>query len=156
MTQTKSIASYYEKDHDRLDGLFKTFQSTKRTDFQKAKEAFVQFKFGLQRHIIWEEDILFPSFEQKTGMRDGGPTAVMRMEHREIRDALETIHAKVAGNDPNSDEAEQRLVAVLTQHNIKEEEILYPAVDRLLTDQEKEAVFRRMEDVPPERYEQCC
>ncbi|MBI2082180.1 MAG: hemerythrin domain-containing protein [Deltaproteobacteria bacterium] len=151
-----SITDYYAKDHDRLDGLFKTFQSTKRTDFGRAKVAFVEFKFGLQRHIIWEEDILFPFFEQKTGMRDGSPTAVMRMEHREIRDALESIHAKVAKKDPNSDESEERLVTVLTQHNVKEEEILYPAIDRLLTDQEKETVFKRMEDIPPERYETCC
>lgn len=151
-----TVTAYYAKDHDRLDGLFKTFQSTKRTDFPKAKEAFVRFKFGLQRHIVWEEDILFPFFEQKTGMKEGGPTAMMRMEHREIRDALESIHRKVAEKDPGSDEAEERLVTVLTQHNVKEEEILYPAIDRLLTEEEKETVFKRMEDVPPERYETCC
>ncbi|MBI2981981.1 MAG: hemerythrin domain-containing protein [Deltaproteobacteria bacterium] len=155
MSQT--IMEYYARDHDRLDGLFKTFQSTKQTSFQKAREAFVEFKFGLQRHIIWEEDILFPLFEKKTGMgKAAGPTAVMRTEHREIRDALEGIHSKVAKKDPDSGEAEQRLVTVLTQHNLKEEEILYPAIDRFLTETERQTVFKRMEEIPPERYETCC
>ena len=64
----------YEQDHDRLDELFKTFQQLKRSDFPKAKEAFKEFKFGLQRHIVWEEDLLFPLWEKKTGMSEGGPT----------------------------------------------------------------------------------
>ena len=26
-----------------------------------------EFKIGLQRHIVWEESVLFPRFEHKTG-----------------------------------------------------------------------------------------
>ena len=81
----QSVSIYYGQDHDRLDDLFTKHQQLKRTDFAKAKEYFKEFKFGLQRHIVWEEDILFPLFEEKTGMRGGGPTAVMRMEHRIIK-----------------------------------------------------------------------
>jgi hypothetical protein len=43
------ISVTFEQDHDRLDALFTTFQEQKRKDFAKAKEAFVAFKFGLQR-----------------------------------------------------------------------------------------------------------
>lgn len=150
------ITAYYAKDHDRLDGLFRAFQELKRRDFPKAKEAFVQFLFGLKRHIIWEEDILFPLFEKKTGMSEGGPTAVMRAEHVMIKKELEVIHDKVAEGSPETDEAEKKLVSVLTLHNEKEESILYPAIDRLVTDAEAAQIFKRMEDIPPERYETCC
>lgn len=151
-----TIFTYYEADHDRLDRLFKTFQSLKRSDFPKAKEAFIDFKFGLQRHIVWEEETLFPAFEEKTGMRDAGPTAVMRMEHRQIRDALEVIHQKVKNQNPDSDGDEAALLSILFQHNMKEENILYPAIDRLLSAEEVKEVFRKMENVPPERYAACC
>jgi|SRR3989338_582496 len=151
-----SITSYYEKDHDRLDGLFKAYQTLKRTDFDKAKPNFRDFKFGLQRHIIWEEEILFPLFEEKTGMRNGGPTEVMRMEHREIGAILEAIHEKVKARDPESDSDEQKLLTVLGNHNMKEENILYPAIDRSINDNERKAVFKKMEELPPERYAQCC
>ena len=126
MTQT--VSGYYGKDHDRLDDLFKNFQTLKRSDFAKAKENFRDFKFGLQRHIVWEEQVLFPVFEKKTGMRLG-PTEVMRKEHRLIGAFLEAIHQKVKVRDPNTDTEEANLLEVLGQHNRKEELILYPAID---------------------------
>lgn len=155
MTQT-IITSYYEADHDRLDKLFKTFQRLKKSDFQKAKEAFVDFKLGLQRHIVWEEEILFLAFEEKTGLRDAGPTAVMRMEHRQIDVALEAIHRKVKEGNTESDAEEAALLAVLSEHNHKEENILYPAIENLLSAEEIEEVFRKMEAIPSERCVHCC
>lgn len=152
---TESIKKYFEEDHDRLEGLFKNFQSLKRSDFQKAKEFFKEFKNGLQRHIVWEEDILFPLFEQKTGMTMG-PTEVMRMEHRQIRDHLEAIHKKVHDQDPESDQEEESLLSVLSLHNQKEESILYPAIDQLADDADRASVFEAMKNIPAERYESCC
>jgi regulator of cell morphogenesis and NO signaling len=151
-----SISQYYEVDHDRLDDLFKNFQSLKRSEFLRAKEFFVAFKFGLQRHIIWEEEILFPLFEEKTGIHSGGPTEVMRREHRQIGEHLEAIHKKVQAADPNSDEEEKMLLAVLSVHNMKEENILYPAIDRAATTLDKEAIFRDMKNVQEDRYSTCC
>jgi regulator of cell morphogenesis and NO signaling len=150
------IPSFYETDHDRLDGLFREYQYFKRTDYAKAKECFRQFKFGLQRHIIWEEEILFPLFEQKTGMTEGGPTSVMRLEHRHIEKYFEAIHKKVKTRDPNTEEEEQQLLDTLTMHHLKEERILYPAIERLVNDEERAEVFAAMESIPPERYSSCC
>jgi len=73
----------------------------------------------------WEEEILFPLFEKKTGMQFG-PTYVMRNEHKEIAAHLESIHKKVQKADPSSDREEQKLLEVLGAHNQKEEAILYP------------------------------
>jgi iron-sulfur cluster repair protein YtfE (RIC family) len=152
----QTVSTYYEHDHDRLDGLFKNFQELKRTDFPKAKEYFREFMFGLQRHIIWEEEILFPLFDQKTGMYNSGPTEVMRQEHRLIRKYLEAIHDKVKARDPESDYHEQMLLNTLFMHNQKEEYILYPAIDRSLGDKERESIFTSMQNVPEERYAHCC
>ena len=109
MSEQKTITEFYEQDHDRLDELFKIFQQLKRSDLAKAKEAFKEFKFGLQRHIVWEEDQLFPLWEEKTGMSEGGPTFVMRAEHRQIGQQLEAVHDKVAEQNPDSDQEEQAL-----------------------------------------------
>ena len=97
MSEQKTITAFFEQDHDRLDELFKTFQQLKRSDFAKAKEAFKEFKVGLQRHIVWEEDLLFPLWEKKTGRSEEGPTVVMRAEHRQIGQQLEAIHTQSGG-----------------------------------------------------------
>lgn len=151
----KTVMGFMGEDHDRLDGIFREFKSAKNTDKNKAKSLFHEFKIGLQRHIVWEEDILFPLFENKTGMRDTGPTAVMRMEHKKIRDFLEKMHHSLVKNIESKD-FEEGLIEVLTEHNNKEESILYPWIDDFAGEEEKEDAFAKMENLPPEKYNKCC
>ena len=155
MTQS-NVHEYFQKDHKRLDELFKSFQELKHSDPIKAKEAFKEFKFGLQRHIVWEEDVLFPAWEHGSGFPEGGPTHVMRLEHRQIGECLEALHAKVQECDPRSDTEEQQLLRLLGAHNLKEERILYPAIEALLEDEEQASLFKAMEAIPRERYETGC
>ena len=156
MSEQKSITAFFEQDHDRLDELFKAFQQLKRSDFPKAKDAFKGFKFGLQRHIVWEEDLLFSLWEKKTGMTESGPTPAMRNEHRQIGQQLEAIHRKVTDQNPDSDQEEQALLDLLGSHNRKEERALYPAIDQVTSAEERETVFRDMKNIPEDRYKLCC
>lgn len=151
----KTVLHFMGEDHDRLDNIFKEFKSIKNIEKGEAKKLFHQFKIGLQKHIVWEEEILFPLFEDKTGMRDTGPTAVMRMEHRTIKDFLEKIHENLGKNIPTND-LEEGLIEVLTEHNNKEENILYPWIDNSVSEEEKEEVFTKMANLPPEKYNRCC
>ena len=152
----KPITDFMEQDHDRLDGLFKDFQSAKAGDVEKAKRSFSEFKRGLQRHIVWEEEFLFPRFEERTGMGDGGPTTVMRLEHRRIKELLEGIHDQVAVGSAGTGEYEHELKDVLLVHNTKEEAVLYPAIDRCLSEREAAEMIETMKALPAERYAQCC
>jgi regulator of cell morphogenesis and NO signaling len=157
MIKTESgIREAFAADHDRLDGLFESYRQARRTNSDRAREFFKEFKFGLQRHIVWEEQVLFPLFEEKTGMLHAGPTEVMRQEHRLIGMYLEAVHNKVRNRDPNSDNEVYALQSALALHNQKEENILYPTLDRLLSDEEKRGAFAAMERVPEEAYRVCC
>jgi regulator of cell morphogenesis and NO signaling len=152
----QTVTVFYEKDHDRLDELFKTFQTSKRVDFAKAKEAFKEFKVGLQRHIVWEEELLFPVWEEKTGMIEDGPTPVMRFEHSQIKQLLDAIHEKVEGQNLDTDQDEHALVNLLSSHNRKEERALYPAIDNVISAEEREKIFGNMNSIPEDRYNSCC
>lgn len=156
MGEQATITAFYAEDHDRLDALFKTFQTSKRSDFAKAKEAFKEFKVGLQRHIVWEEELLFPMWEEKTGMVEDGPTPVMRFEHEQIRQLLEAIHQKVEEQSLDTDQNEQALVNLLSSHNRKEERALYPAIDNVTNAEERTTVFSNMNSIPEDRYNSCC
>lgn len=156
MSEPETISAFFEQDHDRLDALFQSFQVLKRHNFPKATEAFKEFKFGLQRHIVWEEELLFPLWEEKTGMSEGGPTFVMRNEHRQIGEQIEAIHRKVAEQNPDSDHEEQALLNILTSHNLKEERVLYPSIDQVTTEDERKTLFQNMKEIPEERYSMCC
>ena len=156
MSEQRTITAFYEADHDRLDELFKTFQTLKRSDFAKAKEVFKEFKVGLQRHIVWEEELLFPMWEEKTGMIEDGPTPMMRHEHSQIKQWLGAIHQKIEGQNLDTDQDEQTLVNLLSSHNRKEERALYPAIDNVISAEEREKVFSDMNSIPEDRYNACC
>ncbi|MEO8585774.1 MAG: hemerythrin domain-containing protein, partial [Acidobacteriota bacterium] len=66
--------------------------------------------------------------------RHAGPTAVMRAEHIEIRAAVQMLRAAI--DDPSADTVRlrERLHATLGPHSVKEERILYPMIDRVLSE----------------------
>ncbi len=136
------ITTFFSEDHDRLDGVFVRFQNCKDSDPAAAATLLAAFTSGLLRHIDWEEQILFPLFEARTGS-SMGPTQVMRFEHGQIKSLLESIGQKL-GPEQDTRTDEQMLLRVLGEHNMKEEQILYPAIDNQLTAPEVVGVFDRI------------
>jgi regulator of cell morphogenesis and NO signaling len=150
-----SISDYFENDHDRLDILFRDYLKLKSLHFAKAKENFVAFKHGLERHIAWEKDVLFPLFQKKTGIIEG-PIVVLEEEHRQILRILERINLKVQRNDASSNRLEHDLIVILGHHNVKEENVLYPVLDHLLTVDEKTDLFLKFQNIPINTNDVCC
>jgi iron-sulfur cluster repair protein YtfE (RIC family) len=131
-TPLASVTQLLGADHRRLDALL---ADAKRLlgagDLPGAAARFGAFRSGLERHIVAEEEILFPAFGSLTGLSGAGPVQVMRAEHAEIRRLLADVASTLgsdAGERPTSELA--ALTALLYAHNGKEERILYPATDR--------------------------
>jgi hypothetical protein len=122
-------------DHDRLDAFEQgAFAARALGDLEAARALFERFARGLFRHIGFEEDLLFPALESAAGFPPhAGPTAVMRAEHVEIRAAVQLLRDAIG--DPSADPTplRQRLHGALGPHNEKEERILYPMADRVLS-----------------------
>jgi iron-sulfur cluster repair protein YtfE (RIC family) len=91
--------------------------------------------------------MLFPAFEQASG-NTMGPTRVMRLEHRQMRETLAEMDGALASGDLEDflGQAETLLI-LMQQHNIKEEQILYPMCDRFLGGA-VESVLQAMRDLP--------
>jgi hemerythrin-like domain-containing protein len=85
-------------------------------------------------------------------MAEGGPTQIMRSEHKMIRACMEEIHRKVDTQDPESDADEQRLLELLKAHNMKEERILYPSMDQVISDEDRAKLYRAMKEMSKDRY----
>jgi uncharacterized protein (DUF2249 family)/hemerythrin-like domain-containing protein len=135
-------------DHDRLEELeAAAFAARGRGEYAEAASLFSQFAFGLRRHIGFEDGLLFPEFEQRSGISPNeGPTAVLRAEHRRIEGFLSEIEQRMG--DPAADLSELRadLERVLSDHNVKEEMVLYPGTDRLMSDGERDELVRHIQE----------
>jgi iron-sulfur cluster repair protein YtfE (RIC family) len=141
-----TITSYLSWDHQRLDRtLAEARADVHDAHMAEARQALDEYARGMERHMRVEEDLVFPVFEARSGMA-GGPTAVMRDEHRSIRRALAMMRDGLDRNDAEGFRAGARfLQTVLPEHKAKEEHILFPTTDRLLTADERARLTRRLE-----------
>jgi len=81
-----------------------------------------------------EEQVLFPAFEQASGI-SGGPTRVMREEHQQMLAMLDEIASAIAARNAEDFRALAQLFeGLLTAHSTKEERVLYPLCDEALPD----------------------
>jgi len=131
-----SIRDLLTNDHRHCDELF---VAVERAVGDKAWAAaatdFAAFKAAMLQHFTAEESLLFPAFEAHTGMTMG-PTQVMRSEHAQMRELL--AGAAVAIDAHDADEylgCAETLLIMMQQHNMKEENVLYPMCEQRLASQ---------------------
>ena len=142
-----TISEFLVPDHKNCDKLFADAESAVSLgEWDKAAMIFNDFRAALLHHFDMEEVVMFPAFEESTGMKHG-PTEVMRAEHRQMivllnlmPDAL--LHKKMNAYLGDAD----TLLILMQQHNIKEEQMLYQMADQVLS-KESEALVERMRAV---------
>jgi len=143
----RSVTQFLGSDHARLDALFELVERhAAQGDFADAVARFSELRCGLERHMAMEEQVLFPTFEERTGI-ESGPTEVMRLEHAEIAKLLDEIGVALAEEDTGAFVgAAGELKELLGTHNMKEERVLYPMTDRSFQDlRSRDDLVRRMQ-----------
>ena len=137
--------SYLAADHDRLGGMLADVcREMEAGRPETAAERYAAFDSALTRHIRIEEELVFPFFEMRSGL-SGGPTTVMREEHRTIQHALGLIREALAARDERAFRAGMSALGdVLPEHREREERILYPMTDRMLSASERDIFVQRL------------
>ena len=143
-----TIVEFLSNEHRCCDESFAaTEEAAQTSDLLRCRTDFRQFQAAMEHHFEKEEAMLFPAFEQASG-NTMGPTRVMRLEHRQMRETLAEMDGALASGDLEDflGQAETLLI-LMQQHNIKEEQILYPMCDRFLGGA-VESVLQAMRDLP--------
>ncbi|UUZ85028.1 hemerythrin domain-containing protein [Paenibacillus sp. P26] len=103
----------------------------------------------LESHSEREEGDLFPLMSRYIG-RETGPIAVMEYEHDQAKIRLQMFQdlARQAEDNAAEDRAKELAAyalqahAILTEHFMKEENVLFPMAERILTPADKEQLAR--------------
>ena len=134
-------------DHARLDALeAAAFEARARGALVQAREIFTDFAHGLRRHIDFEEQLLFPEFDTRCHLEgENGPSAVMRAEHRAITALLCVMEREIDDPEAPIELSRAELRRIQRDHDLKEEQILYPALDRMLDGAEGDAMVGRIQ-----------
>ena len=119
--------------HHHCDSLFVAAEEfVGHGDWAAAAPAFEHFDRQMKAHFEAEEGLLFPAFEAATGMSTG-PTEMMRYEHEQMRVLLSQLAEACEAHDSGTyTGVAETLLMLMQQHNMKEENILYPMCDQAL------------------------
>lgn len=145
----ESFNRFMGDDHRACDDLFVDAENAAHAgDWGSCRSAWTRFSAALLHHFTMEETVLFPAFERATGMARG-PTEVMRQEHAQMRELLVRLEQALSAEDSaaflgNS----ETLLVLMQQHNLKEENVLYPMADRVLAG-ERDALLETMRETSP-------
>lgn len=129
-----TITTPLRQHHQHCDELFSLAeQGAAAGDWEPGRSSLAGFIEEMECHFHCEEDMLFPAFEAATGMTQG-PTQVMRMEHRQMRGLMAQMQQAWTERDSDAFAgAAETLLILMQQHNMKEENILYPMCDQHVT-----------------------
>ena len=145
-----SLQQFMGGDHRHCDDLFYAAEEAARAgDADACRAAFASFDRSVRQHLDVEEQLLFPRFEDATGMRMG-PTVVMRGEHDEFRELLLQMQQQLDQDDlqgflGNAD----TFLILMQQHNLKEENVLYPMMDQALAAQREQLINELQHTLEP-------
>lgn len=128
-----TIKEFLSTDHSRCDEIFAQMEEKAGESLSSARALCLEFKEATERHFQMEEKVMFLEFETKTGMTEG-PTAMMRHEHIQMRNLLQQmLEAIDANNKDRFFGLSETLMILLQQHNMKEEQMLYPMAQQHLS-----------------------
>jgi len=136
------IKEFMTQDHRDCDEIFVQMEDAVASKSDEALSKFEAFQDALTNHFKMEEMVLFPMFEQKTGMSEG-PTQVMVMEHEQMRELLSKMEDAVESNETTKFFGlSETLMILMQQHNMKEEQMLYTMIQQHLGDDADHIISR--------------
>jgi hemerythrin-like domain-containing protein len=142
----ETVTGYLCWDHARLAGLLERVKREVDAGRMKdARELYRDYDAGISRHVRVEHELLYPLFEARSGI-SSGPTVTLRQEHEQVQRAIRMMREGLAALDASAFRAGVRyLEETLPPHNSKEEHVLYPTMDTLLSDKERRALSDRLQ-----------
>ena len=125
-----TISSFLTKDHRACDEEFANLENAVASDnWEESAIKLNKFITDLLHHFDMEEKVMFPTFEEVTGMTQG-PTMIMRMEHDQMRQLLNALQEDLDKKNKNHFfGVSESLMMLMQQHNMKEEQMLYAMAD---------------------------
>jgi len=144
--QMSTLSTFMSSGHKTCDEAFAIAEEAALGgNWHQASDAFNAFHNDMAQHFRMEEEILFPALISSGG--PSGPVSIMLMEHAQMNELIEQMADSVAGQDAEEyGGLSETLLIVMQQHNLKEEQILYPIADRILAWQMDE-LFTRLKAV---------
>ena len=142
------LSTFMKEDHRACDNKFADMENAIADDnWAEGKQLFEKFGGDLLHHFNIEEEVMFPAFEARSASAHCNPTPVMIMEHEQMRQLVDSMEEAVEIKDKDKFFGlSETLMMTMQQHNMKEEQMMYPMIDEAM-DAESEMLLDSMKEL---------
>lgn len=138
----RTITGVFRKDHEEVRGLLAALDFS---TFEAALAGAEAFARRLERHMVWEEEVLFPAVGRAEPALAREDLPDLRAEHGRLRWLSAQILALLRERSPLAEARAGELRDFLAEHSAKEDALVYTAGDRALTPAETGKVLAVVE-----------
>ena len=144
--------------HLQLDQLFLQHQrALLRLDLDRAELLLIEYQTQLLAHIRDEETLMLPLYSERVTPPVGGAADIFAGEHEKLRQFLALFRQEI-GKIRTMDDIELGVLflidsqhlfkRLLGHHDTREKKMLYPLLDEVTTEVERQELFARLEFAP--------
>ncbi|RZI42047.1 hemerythrin domain-containing protein [Herbaspirillum sp. HC18] len=146
-----TICEYLKFDHQRCDDLFERVEtSIAERNWKDGIHRFRLYDNLMRQHIRMEEKILLPAFAQAMA-GSAGPISMLQAEHVRIHGLIERMWEAIREfNAIDFALHAETLTLLMQEHTMKEDDMLYPLLDRALGANSAKIVRAMAEFLQPE------
>ena len=141
--------------HQQLDALFLEHQrGLIRRDLDYAEAALDEYAGALLAHIRDEEGFMIPVYSERVTAPVGGAVDIFLGEHEKLRRFLELFKEEMARIRAMDDvergvlfliDSQHLFKRLLVHHDTRERKMLYPLLDDVTTEAERQQLFAQFE-----------
>lgn len=145
--------------HKQLDALFLEHQrGLIRLDLDHAEAALDEYAAALLAHIRDEEAFIIPLYSERVMAPVGGAVEIFLGEHEKLRRFLELFREEIAKIRTMDDveggvlfliDSQHLFKRLLVHHDTREKKMLYPLLDEVTSEEERESLFAQLESSTP-------
>lgn len=142
--EQNSILGLMIAQHGLIEALFVAFRDEAKNNPEQAIKFLNEFSWETKKHFFIEEEAIFDSFVWKK--KEVFETVrQLEREHEVMLELIKRAVEKIPETEPEKLDAFHLL---MEKHRETEEKILYPELDKELSEAQKVDVIRRINEIP--------
>ncbi|PWT88544.1 MAG: hypothetical protein C5B55_12930 [Blastocatellia bacterium] len=160
MTYVTSLIDLLEL-HQDLDEIFLQHQrALLRLDTEAAMQRLEEYEIALTSHIADEEELVLPLYKERAQIRLGAAPEIFTNEHTKLRSYVELFKAEIPRLIETKDrerktlwllDSETTFKRLVVHHDVRERKFLYPELDKVTSQKEKDELFEKLRLRPVNR-----
>jgi len=133
------------KDHCKIEKLLDDLEENCENDFVKMRKCFHKFEWELEKHIFTEEKAIFTSYSPADIKEGYKMLPELTSQHNYIVNQLNNWREEIKTQKKISGIYDFKIF--LSKHRIYEEKEVYPKLDKSLTEEEKQHIISKINEI---------